>query len=340
MAVALALAAGAARADVPLSFYGDVGYQFTHERAFANAFQVQRLDLFASQSVERFTFLAEVLFEASLETNAFALDVERVEVGYQLSPALRVRAGRFHTALGYYNDAFHHGTYFLVPVSRPQAVDFEDAGGLLPSHAIGLHVDGRFAVGEAARLRFDLEVFNGRGGPDVVTNVVDVNKGKAVNLRLRLEPQGALDGLVLGVNGAVDQLEPRPDHPDDGRATEVLLGAHAAYLESPWHFVAEAWAIAHLGLADRWTLAGFVEAGHAIDDVTPYVRLEATRYPATEDPFFAGPQATGDRLAALAGARWLVSDHVALKLEAGWARTALPSPLDRLALRAQAAFAF
>jgi len=40
-------------------------------------------------------------------------------------------AGRFHTAIGYYNDAYHHGYYFVLPTERPTAVRVEDAVGSL-----------------------------------------------------------------------------------------------------------------------------------------------------------------------------------------------------------------
>ena len=38
----------------------------------------------------------------------------------------KVAAGRFHTALGYWNETYHHGTYLHTSITRPVAVRFED----------------------------------------------------------------------------------------------------------------------------------------------------------------------------------------------------------------------
>src|SRR6185295_654484 len=163
-AVALSLASGAAlpaRADIALSMYGDISgvLKTTGTRhGTEDGFRAAKLDLFATTTIERWLFLAETLFEAN-EENSFALDVERIEVGYLYSNELRILIGRFHSAIGYYNDAFHHGTYFMVPAERPTMVEFEDAGGLIPAHNIGVHLDGRFAIGDD-HFRYDLELAN------------------------------------------------------------------------------------------------------------------------------------------------------------------------------------
>ena len=158
------LAGGPAFAgDVNLNAYGDVDYVVAKQTAtpVTNSFQSPRLELFLTATQDRLAFLAETMFE--VDNNEFGVDIERVEVAYIFAEWFRVRAGRFHTAIGYYNDAYHHGRYFQTTVDRPEMVRFEDEGGLIPAHSVGLHADGRVPIGAAGSLRYDVDLANGRG---------------------------------------------------------------------------------------------------------------------------------------------------------------------------------
>ena len=48
-----------------------------------------------------------------------------------------LEVGRFHTDIGYWNTAFHHGLWLQIPVERPHVLRFEDDGGLVPVHWVG-----------------------------------------------------------------------------------------------------------------------------------------------------------------------------------------------------------
>ena len=47
------------------------------------------------------------------------VDIERLWVGYTFDDLLIARAGRFHTALGYWNTEYHHGKHLFLSVDRP-----------------------------------------------------------------------------------------------------------------------------------------------------------------------------------------------------------------------------
>ena len=66
------------------------------------------------------------------------VDVERLQIAYRWSDALRLTAGRGHTALGYWNESYHHGKLLQPTVERPEVLKFEDDGGILPVHFVGL----------------------------------------------------------------------------------------------------------------------------------------------------------------------------------------------------------
>ena len=348
----LMVSTASARADIDLNVYGDTDASIKTDGTKAgtqDGFAAAKLDFFTTTTIARWTFLGETMFEAGID-NSFEVDVERVEVGYLYREWLRVFAGRFHTALGYYNDAFHHGTFFMVPVGRPTAVEFEDGGGLIPAHNVGIHADGRFEVGDD-HIRYDLEIANGRAGdPLVVQSNHDTNRPKAVNVRLRYEPSGVLDGLIVGGNAYYDSIPTNtmassseaafPFH--FGPLHELILGAHAAYFEHDVHFIAEAMMLQHTELdtgAVHRTYAAFAELGHAFDKVTPYARYEYTRFPAEGDPYFLKTAADGYQAASI-GVKHSTTDNVALKLQAGLAFSDRAGTDPMLTLTGQAAFAF
>nr|HEX4316749.1 hypothetical protein [Kofleriaceae bacterium] len=316
----------------------------------SDGFSAAKLDLFTTRAVERWTFLSEVMFEADSLTNSFGLDVERVEVGYLFSNWLRVNVGRFHTALGYYNDAYHHGVYFMTAIARPQAIEFEDGGGLIPAHNVGVHVDGRFPIGDD-HIRYDFELANGRS-PDqlVIQNQHDDNRPKAVNLRVRYEPSGLLDGLIVGGNIYFDSISaadptatPATTSPVHvGALHEWIVGAHAAYFEHDFQVIAEALMIQHDYLdtgARQRTYTEFAELGHSWGNVTPYVRYERTRYPSDGDPYFQKVAADGYDTTSL-GVKHTTSENIALKLQTAVSTSPAAGSDPVFSIAAQVSFAF
>jgi hypothetical protein len=329
-----ALATVPARADVSLQLFADVAANLRHDASQTHTeFSSNHLDLFGSASRERFSLLSEVVFEVG-DNNEFAADVERLQASYLFAEWLRISAGRFHTAIGYYNDAFHHGAVFQLPVQRPLPVRFEDDGGVIPAHFVGLHVDGHIPLGPSLNLRYDLETANSRAPTrDGVVNAFDALDAKAANARLRLETAVGTGTLIVGGNLLFDHVPPTPDHLE---LDERILGLHAAYLGSRLSVIGELYEVRHeaAGGTDVSTRAGFVEVGYrTFEEITPYALIDFVAYPDGGDPYFVGERS---HVTATAGARWLVAEAMALKLQAS--RTAGDVAETRFA--AQFAFGF
>ncbi|HEY1534495.1 MAG TPA: hypothetical protein VGF76_10765, partial [Polyangiaceae bacterium] len=223
---------------VSFKIYGDTQFRVQNHAAVHDSFASAHIDLFPTADVGKLSFLSEIFFEAG-DSNEFSVDIERLQIAYLFSNWLRVRAGRTHTAFGYYNDTYHHGNLFELTTERPYAVNFEDEGGLIGAHLVGVGIDGTFDT-SAGSFRYDLETGNGRLA-DVTAVAVDhaEKDDKLVNLRLRWLP---IDGLILGVNGlhdefpaaaatAVDPARPKLD--------ELIGGAHAVYMEHDLHILLE-----------------------------------------------------------------------------------------------------
>jgi len=322
-------ASSPARADLTLNFFGDIGYIIEHEpgSATSNTFQAATLDVFASQTEGKFSFVGEMLIEA-LGENAFSQDIDRLEVSYQAAPWLRFRVGRLRSAFGYYGDAYQNGKYFMTATGWPQMYEGDGFDGIVPGHSIGLHADASYALGETAgKLTLDAEVLNGRGaGLDDVPVFKDGNNHKAVNLRLRYVGGGRLEGLIVGGNVYVDDIphteataETDPTREGDHPAMhELALAGHAAYNTERVHLIGEAAWFRHREHGVEMTheaLAAYGEAGYAFGDLTPYGRFEYAHY-GDEDPYFVSSGIPAEDVQLLSvGLRYAASASVAGKLQ-------------------------
>lgn len=311
--------------------YGDITYEVARTKpsdgtaSTENSFAVPTLDLFMRGSEGKLSFVGEFVMDLSAGENEFNADVDRLQVTYRHREWLQITAGKYHTNFGYYNSAYPQGgAIYLLPVSRPTMIQQHDEQTLLPVTTVGLSIGGRVPFGERSAFAYDLDVMNGRGyTSDDIANSFDHNNAKAYNLRLRYE----FAGLVVGGNAYFDWIPERAADPADPAAIpapsmrEQIFGGHIAYVEHPWHLIAEGYVIRHISDAETFrTLTGLVEVGYRIKQVTPYALLEVARFPSDPDPFWAPTpqQARGNFEATSVGAKWHLSDTFALKLELGW----------------------
>src|SRR6202007_814458 len=143
------------------------------------AFSLGQVNLFVTSDVsDKFKFLSEVVFEAGRD-NVLVVDIERMLLTYNFNDYLNVSVGRYHTAIGYYNTAYHHSTWFQTATGRPFLFNFEDQGGILPIHNVGASITGKVPSGTLG-LHYVAEVANGRASRSPLTdepvqNEVDEN---------------------------------------------------------------------------------------------------------------------------------------------------------------------
>jgi hypothetical protein len=310
--------------------YGSVDYEAARTisrvglpNTTENGFSIPTLDIFLRGSLGNWSFLSEVLFDID-EGNTIGVDLDRFQVGYEVSDWLKITAGRIHTSLGYYNTAYPQGgAVYLLPVDRPAVVDQHDNASIIPTSTVGLNFHGKLPFAQQ-RFTYDVDVSNGRGlQADDLANGGDANNSKMLNLRLRYE----INGLILGGNAMVDWIPPRgdpanpspTDQPDTLR--EQIFGAHIAYVEHPWHIIAEGYHISHIGPNQtQRTIAGLAELGYTIGQVTPYARYEFARFPSTTDVFWAPTlqQERGNYDAVSTGIKIVPNENFAVKIELEW----------------------
>jgi hypothetical protein len=107
-----------------------------------SSFQAGEFDLFlTSRLSDNLSFLAETVLGPNA-TNLFSPDIERYQLTYKTNDYFSASVGRFHTSIGYYNTAYHHGLWFSTAEGRPIMYLFEDSGGILPVHMVGMSFAG------------------------------------------------------------------------------------------------------------------------------------------------------------------------------------------------------
>ena len=180
--------------------FADVNFLASNERGKTSTFALGQLDLFiTSQLSDKFSVLAELILEAN-QRNEFSTEIHRLLLKYQLNDYFNFSAGRYHTSIGYYNTAYHHGSWFATAADRPFIFAFEGKGGILPLHNVGLTATGRIPSLPFG-LHYVAEIGNGRASRSrldrAVQTSVDENNGKAFNLGLFARPS-SIPGFQTG----------------------------------------------------------------------------------------------------------------------------------------------
>ncbi len=183
--------------NLVLRAFGSVNWGATDQPDQPNSFTLGQLDLFMTSTLnERVSVLAEIVLEGSINTRVVT-DLERLQLTYRFNDHLNISAGRYHTGIGYYNTAFHHGAFFETPIGRPRVFAFEDEGGILPVHEVGVTVHG-LVPKTGSSLHYLAEIGNGRrwdvppSGADadeVEEPNRDKNGAKATNVGLSYRPE-------------------------------------------------------------------------------------------------------------------------------------------------------
>lgn len=341
---------GRTRTRYALNLFGDAGFGFSSSREGGNspepAFASGVFDmLFNAELHDTILATSEVTFAYDPAAPVAAL--ERLHVRWKPSKYFFIEVGRFHTDIGYWNVAYHHGKWLQLPIERPRQLALH--GGLLPTHMIGAQSGVSLPVGSGA---INLVASTGsardpagnpatHGGGNHSTTITPVN---AVHAKLSADDIFLKD-LHFGVSGVYSRI------PGETAATRPIMPLQAfdeyvgnvfvAHVGLPFTFIAEGYQVLHqipsgdvLGASrggsslagGKWrTLGAFALAGYSFGIVTPYVKGEyitTSTKALVGDPFYQPeripahpPKYALDLLEGTLGTRIDVSTWSALKLE-------------------------
>jgi hypothetical protein len=266
--------------------FSDVSYKASDFADGTNTFALGQMTLFITSNLSsRVDVVAEPVLEAD-ERNAFNFELERLLVQFTANEHFKVSVGRYHTAIGWYNTAYHHSAWLQTAIGRPFLFEFEDEGGVLPIHNVGVSMTGQIPSGRL-RLRYVAEVGNGRASrtrlDEPTQNVRDENNGKSVNAAILARPDWAR-GLQLGFSAYHDRLVPL----GSPKVDETILATHAVYQTSGLEWLNEVVVIRHAadGAAEASTSTGFyTQLSKQFGRLRPYVRYQYLNVPDTDVMF-------------------------------------------------------
>jgi hypothetical protein len=281
------------------------------------AFALGPVDLYVAESIgPRLDVLTEIAFESGI------VDLERLQIGYLFSDALKVYVGRFHSLLGYWNTAYHHGAFLHTTIQRPLFLNFEDEGGILPVHTVGLMLSGR-RFSAAGELSYNALVGNGssiidEAGAPVLdpNNETDPNKNKAVGFRAAFAP-ARLRGWTVGASAYNSRMLNEGIVLPALDVTQTILGADLTFLGAPWELITEYFLVRdkdELGTTTATNHLYYVQLSRQFAErVTPYARHEQMSLDEA-DPYMSGLGAIDKRIET-AGVRFRVGGQSVIKFE-------------------------
>ncbi|MBI5238655.1 MAG: porin [Deltaproteobacteria bacterium] len=330
LALLFTAAIGAGRVSA-FEFKGFADFNFSHstqKNADQGEFSLGALDFYLSQPIDdRTDVLVEFVIESD-DAGDFVVDLERLQFGYIASDAMKLRVGRFHNILGYWNTAYHHGAQLHTSIERPAFLEFEDDGGIIPTHIIGMWAAGSVKTAPA-EVTYGLMLGNGSkvggiasmalgGGSLNPNNTKDDTGNKAVSLKLRVEPS-AIDGLGAGISGyhAVVKGYDTSDV-EIMRIKQDILSLDLTYFSGNIEAMGEYYMIKDKddlgGGASHTSSAYYIQGGYAIGNLTPYLRYENVSLDNGNDPYFSA-LGTVESKRTVAGARYNLSMMSAFKAE-------------------------
>jgi hypothetical protein len=320
-----------------IHLFGDVKFSAIDSTGARNGFSLGQFDLFGrSQLSDRLSVLTEATLTA-LPRNTFNARIERLLLTYSPNDHLVASAGRYHTSVGYYNTAYHHGSWFQTAVGRPLVFAIDGDIGLLPSHTLGVSATGDLPSG-ALGLRYVAELGSGRAGQSSAAAATQPaladNNTPSVSLGLTVQPE-RWDGLQMGVTLYRDRLTLQ----DTSKAPidEMIGGAHALYKTDVVELLGEWLAMRHRTRGDaaaNLSRGWYAQASRRFGAVRPYARYDYVNVPRSNQLFGF----LGRRRGPTAGIRYDFDALAAFKLQASHLSQTTRATLNRV--DAQVSFMF
>lgn len=218
-------------------------------------------------------------------------DLERLQLGWQLSSDTIIWIGRYHQPSSEWNHDHHHGQYLSTSISRPGVEEWEDLWGVLPQHFTGTLIESSHAVFNGWRLRTAAAggiapqlTSDGLRPFDLVHPDHDPD-GLGYQARASLHPNEFTE-TGFGVLAADDDIkvvsQPAPQAVGLDHVDLSLLGAFGVYAGDSWKLVATYYHVqAKLYYVDQLIhdhfSVGYVQAEQRLGrDFTAFARIESS----------------------------------------------------------------
>ncbi|HEY6268008.1 MAG TPA: porin [Candidatus Acidoferrum sp.] len=294
--------------------FGDVDFSATDQKGTNSGFNLGQLDLHLASALSRkVSYYGELTFNA--QPTGYTVEVERSIIRYDYNDFFKVSFGRYHTPIGYWNTAFHHGAWLQTTIGRPDMIRI--GGTFIPVHFVGLLVEGNIPSGGAG-LSYSAGLGNGRGS--IISRPGDAgdnNNNRAWVANLYSRPV-KLYGLQMGVSLYKDKITLPGTPPAGNDFSEWISDAHIAWTKETPEFLAEFANVHHRNILTNFVTnsqAFYAQIAYRLPwlerSLKPYYRFEHTHMPLSEQVFSTNQDLVGSIL----GMRYDITNYAAFKGE-------------------------
>lgn len=289
--------------------FADADFSATDQKGTTSGFNLGQLDLhLASALSSKISYFAEMTFNA--HPTGYTVEVERSIIRYDYNDFFKISFGRYHTPIGYWNTAFHHGAWLQTTIDRPEMVKV--GGTFTPIHFVGFLAEGNIPSGGLG-LAYSVGVGNGRG--EIISRPGDAgdnNNNRAWVANLYARPQ-RLYGLQFG--GSVYRDKISLGGGNDYR--EWITSANVEWTRGAPELLAEFENVNHESILTGKISnsdAFYVQTAYRMPwlerSFKPYYRFEYLHTPKSEVVF-----SNLDLLESIVGLRYDISSYAAFKAE-------------------------
>jgi hypothetical protein len=293
--------------------FGDVNFSATDQKGTTSGFNLGQLDLHLASALSRkVSYFGEITFSA--QPAGYTVEVERNIIRYDYNDYFKLSFGRYHTPIGYWNTAYHHGSWLQTTISRPEMIRF--GGTFIPVHFVGFLVEGNIPSGGAG-LGYNVGVGNGRGS--VISRPGDAgdnNNNRAWVANLYSRPT-KLYGLQMGVSVYRDKITLPVTGPNGKEFREWISAAHIVYTKENPEFLAEFANVNHRNILTNVITnnqAYYAQIGYRLPwfekTLKPYYRFEHTHTPLSEQVL-----TNQDLVQSILGVRYDITNYASFKGE-------------------------
>lgn len=298
--------------------FGDVDFSATdqHQQRSNSGFSLGQFVLHLTSPLsKKVTYFGEVSFTAL--STGYDLQVERTIVRYDYNDYFKMSFGKYHTPVGYWNTAFHHGAWLQTTIARPEMIKF--GGSLIPAHFVGLQAEGNIPSGGVG-LGYNVGVGNGRSTVlSKASDNSDINNNRAWVASVFARPS-RFYGFQVG--GAVyhDKLSPLPGRDFD----EWIASADVVWTKEHPEFLAEFANVHHRDVLTSQkfnTQAFYIQLAYRLpwqeNKWKPYYRFEYIHRPDNEPVWdtITGTSSVVDLVGSTLGVRYDITNYAAFKGE-------------------------
>jgi hypothetical protein len=300
--------------------FGDADFASTDQKGTNSGFYLGQLDLhFASALSPKISYFAEITMNP--HPNEYTIEVERSIIRYDYDDYFKISFGRFHTPIGYWNTAFHHGAWLETTVDRPFMVKV--GGTFTPLHLVGALAEGHIPSGGLG-LQYNVGIGNGRG--DLIGRPGDSgdnNNNRAWVVKVFARP-AKVYGLEVGGSVYRDKIT-LPTGPE---YREWITSAYLVWTKGAPEFLTEFDNVNHRNILTNQNSnsdAFYAQFAYRLPwfekSWKPYYRFEYTHMPLSEQVFAYQPQ-----MESIVGIRYDISSFAAFKMEYRFLNSQPPRP--------------